>query len=178
MEPAIAKMYQTIKRELDELHKNKLINPKMNLQDHHELLSAIQLLLSGDQCSGRFVFNHQVMHSDSIPSITSPLLSLPLVSGSDSGPGGDNSKSQLQTLLARAGYNTPIYRTNPSNNQFIAVCEFNGVQMSGRPCNNKKEAEKDAASKALEWLLGGNHVNRETIDIISMTMKKSNKKHK
>ncbi|KAJ0429295.1 putative RNA helicase [Helianthus annuus] len=150
-----------------------LMNPKMNLQAHHELLSAIQLLLSGDQCSGRFVYNHQVIRSNSVPSIASPPLPPPLVSATESGPGGDNSKSQLQTLLARAGYSTPIYKTNLSNNQFMAVCEFNGVQIMGRPCNNKKQAEKDAASKALDWLLGGNVVTRETIDIISMVLKKS-----
>ncbi|KAK9052239.1 hypothetical protein SSX86_028867 [Deinandra increscens subsp. villosa] len=178
MEPAVAIMYQTIKRELDELIQSKLINPKLNLQAHHKLLSAIQLLLSGDQCSGRFVFNHQVIRSDSIPSIASPPPPPPpLVSGSESGPGGDNSKSQLQTLLARAGYGTPIYRTNLSNNQFMAVCEFNGLLISGGPHNSKKQAEKDAASKALEWLLGGNPVTRETINNISMIMKKSNKNH-
>ncbi|KAI3811958.1 hypothetical protein L1987_16656 [Smallanthus sonchifolius] len=151
MEPAVAIMYQTIKQELDELFQSKLMNPKMNLQAHHKLLSAIQLLLSGDQCSGRFVFNHQVIHSNSIPSTASPPLLLPpapLVSGSESGPGGDNSKSQLQTLLARAG----------------------------SPCNNKKQAEKDAASKALDRLLGGNNVTRETIDSISKLMK-NNKNH-
>ncbi|XP_022021050.1 DExH-box ATP-dependent RNA helicase DExH5, mitochondrial isoform X1 [Helianthus annuus] len=173
MEPAIAITYRTLKRELDELFQTKLMNPKMNLQAHHELLSAIQLLLSGDQCSGRFVYNHQVIRSNSVPSIASPPLPPPLVSATESGPGGDNSKSQLQTLLARAGYSTPIYKTNLSNNQFMAVCEFNGVQIMGRPCNNKKQAEKDAASKALDWLLGGNVVTRETIDIISMVLKKS-----
>ncbi|KAL8196392.1 hypothetical protein R6Q57_024687 [Mikania cordata] len=177
MEPAVAIMYQTLKRELDELFQSKLINPKMNLQAHCKLISAIQLLLSGDQCGGRFVYNHQVIHSNLIPSVASPSLPPTLVCEPESGPGGDNSKSQLQTLLARAGYSAPMYRTRSSNNQFMAVCEFNGMQIMGRPCNNKKQAEKDAASKALGWLMGGNHVTRETINSISMIMKKSNKNH-
>ncbi|KAL8267605.1 hypothetical protein R6Q59_004949 [Mikania micrantha] len=177
MEPAVAIMYQTLKRELDELFQSKLINPKMNLQAHRKLISAIQLLLSGDQCGGRFVYNHQVIHSNLIPSVASPSLPPTLVCEPESGPGGDNSKSQLQTLLARAGYSAPMYRTSSSNNQFMAVCEFNGMQIMGRPCNNKKQAEKDAASKALGWLMGGNHVTQETINSISMIMKKSNKNH-
>ncbi|XP_076911492.1 DExH-box ATP-dependent RNA helicase DExH5, mitochondrial-like [Bidens hawaiensis] len=167
MEPEVATMYQTIKRELNELFQIKLMNPKVNLQSHHNLLSAIQLLLSEDQCSGRFVYNHQVICRSPLP--PPPPLVL------ESGPGGDNSKSQLQTLLARAGYHAPTYTTSLSNNQFMATCELNGMQITGRLCNNKKQAEKDAASKALDWLLGGNYAARETIDIISMVLKKRNK---
>lgn len=148
----------------------------MNLDGHRKLLSAIQLLLSGDQCSGRFVFNHQVSCSNSIPSLVSPppSPSPSPVSGIESGPGGDNSKSQLQMFLARGGYSHPIYTTNFSNNQFTAICELNGMQIMGSPCNNKKQAEKDAASKALDWLLGG---AREYIDSMSMLIKNSNKNH-
>ena len=48
-----------------------------------------------------------------------------LVSRIESGPGGDNSKSQLQTLITRAGYVAPTYKTKKlKNNQFRAL---NGV---------------------------------------------------
>ncbi|XP_071694088.1 DExH-box ATP-dependent RNA helicase DExH5, mitochondrial-like isoform X2 [Rutidosis leptorrhynchoides] len=174
MAPEVAEMYKTLRREFDELFQNKLMNPKLSLHAHRELLSAIQVLLSGDQCNGKFVFNH-VIPTNSIPSLVSPSQPLPLVSTTESGPGGDNSKSQLQTLLARAGYSTPIYRTILSNNQFRAICEINGLEIMGRPCNTKKQAEKDAASEALDWLLGGNRGAREYIDSMSMMMKNSKK---
>nr|XP_043605947.1 DExH-box ATP-dependent RNA helicase DExH5, mitochondrial-like isoform X2 [Erigeron canadensis] len=177
MEPEVARMYQILRRELDELFQCKLMNPRMNLPAQHELLSAIQLVLSGDQCSGRFVFDHQVIPSllSQVPASLPP--TQPLGSEIESGPGGDNSKSQLQTLLARAGYSAPVYKTDFTNNQFSAVCEFNGMQIMGSPCKNKKQAEKDAASKALDWLLGGNRGAREFIDCMSMMMK-SNKNRK
>ncbi|PWA60265.1 RNA helicase HrpA [Artemisia annua] len=179
MAPEVALMYQTLKRELDELFQSKLVNPRVSLHGHHYLLSAIQLLLSRDQCSGRFVYNHEVRGTNLITSHVSPPPPPPPpppVSEIQSGPGGDNSKNQLQTLLARAGYSNPIYRTNLSNNQFIAICEFNGMQFMGRPCNNKKQAEKDAAGEALDWLLGGNRGAYELINSLSMMMK-SNKNH-
>ncbi|KAD3642326.1 hypothetical protein E3N88_31550 [Mikania micrantha] len=144
MEPAVAIMYQTLKRELDELFQSKLINPKMNLQAHRKLISAIQLLLSGDQCGGRFVYNHQVIHSNLIPSVASPSLPPTLVCEPESGPGGDNSKSQLQTLLARAGYSAPMYRTSSSNNQFMAVCSKESF-IRTRKINRQKQKARDPA---------------------------------
>ncbi|KAK3008869.1 hypothetical protein RJ639_014196 [Escallonia herrerae] len=96
----------------------------------------------------------------------------------DSGPGGDNSKSQLQTLLTRAGYAAPTYMTQQlKNNQFQATVEFNGVQILGQPCNNKKQAEKDAAAEALEWLIGGRQIGRDYIENMSMMLKKSKREH-
>ncbi|GJT89824.1 DExH-box ATP-dependent RNA helicase DExH5, mitochondrial isoform X1 [Tanacetum coccineum] len=177
MAPEVALMYQTLKQELDELFQSKLINPRVSLHGHRYLLSAIQLLLSRDQCSGRFVYNHEVIGTNLIPShVSPPAPPPPPVSEIQSGPGGDNSKNQLQTILARAGYSNPIYRTNLLNSQFIAICEFNGMQFMGRPCNNKKQAEKDAAGEALDWLLGGNRGAYELINSLSMMMK-SNKNH-
>jgi len=101
-----------------------------------------------------------------------------LVSRTESGPGGDNSKSQLQTLLTRSGYAAPVYRTKQlKNNQFQATVEFNGIQTMGQPCNNKKSAEKDAAAEALQWLMGGKQTGREYIKHLSMLIKKSKKDH-
>lgn len=101
-----------------------------------------------------------------------------LSSRTQSGPGGDNSKSQLQTLVTRAGYTAPIYKVKQlSNNQFRATVEFNGMQIIGRPCNNKKSAEKDAASEALEWLMGGTQMGNEQVNHMSMLLKKSKRYH-
>lgn len=78
-----------------------------------------------------------------------------LVSRTESGPGGDNSKSQLQTLFTRAGYAAPVYKTKQlKNNQFRSSVDLNGVEIMGQPCSNKKSAEKDAAAEALQWLMG------------------------
>lgn len=174
MKPATAEMYKTLRREFDELIHKKLLNPRM-INVHHDLLSAIRLLISEDRCSGNFVFNRQIVHS-SMPSI--PVPPQGSFSRIESGPGGDNSKSQLQTLVTRAGYAAPTYKTTQlSNGQFRASVEFNGMQMLGHPCNNKKQAEKDAAAEALEWLMGGSRRGNEFVDNMSMMLKKSKRTH-
>ncbi|KAK3036728.1 hypothetical protein RJ639_030552 [Escallonia herrerae] len=186
MKPSIAALYQSLRRELEDLIQIKLLNPGMDIHCYHELLSALRWLISEDRCDGRFVFNRQVLRS-SKPSVTAATHSsksfvstAPMALGSriDSGPGGDNSKSQLQTLLTRAGYAAPTYKTQQlKNNQFQATVEFNGVQILGQPCNNKKQAEKDAAAEALEWLIGGRQTGRDYIENMSMMLKKSKREH-
>ncbi|KAL2948174.1 hypothetical protein AAZX31_20G110800 [Glycine max] len=176
MEPSVAEMYQSIRRELDDFIQSKLLFPRMATQWCHDLISAVRLLISNDKCEGRFVFGRQVLKpsNKSIVMASHPTL----VSRTESGPGGDNSKSQLQTLLTRAGYAAPIYMTKQlKNNQFQATVEFNGMQIMGQPCNNKKSAEKDAAAEALQWLMGGKQTGKEYINHVSMLLKKSKKDH-
>ncbi|KAM1085267.1 hypothetical protein ACFX2B_010942 [Malus domestica] len=177
MKPAVAEMYQCLKGELDQLIQIKLLNPRMDTHSYHELLSAMRLLLSEDQGEGRFVFGRQVLAlSKSKPSVVAAQPAL--VSRTESGPGGDNSKSQLQTLLTRAGYNAPTYKTMQlKNSQFRATVEFNGMQIMGHPCNNKKSAEKDAAAEAIQWLVSGTQMGHEDINHMSMMLKRSKKDH-
>ncbi|XP_059308762.1 DExH-box ATP-dependent RNA helicase DExH5, mitochondrial isoform X1 [Lycium ferocissimum] len=173
MSPTTAEMYTSLRRELDELIRTKLLNPRMDVHSYHELLSAVRLLISEDQCGGRFVFSRQIL----LPSKPGAGALPPAqMSRTESGPGGDNAKSQLQTLLNRAGYATPTYKTVQLNNsQFRATVEFNGVQIMGRPCNNKKQAEKDAAAEALNWLLEGHRAGPNYIEQMSQLLKKSKK---
>lgn len=146
----------------------------MGIHAYHELISAIRLLISEDKCGGRFVFNRQMLQCSN-QSIVAP--QKPVCT--ESGPGGDNSKSQLQTLLTRAGYSMPSYTTKQlKNTQFQSTVQFNGVQIEGQPCNNKKLAEKSAAAEALQWLLGGNGVRHDYVDHMSMILKKSKKDHR
>ncbi|XP_054809447.1 DExH-box ATP-dependent RNA helicase DExH5, mitochondrial isoform X2 [Prosopis cineraria] len=175
MRPAVADMYQIIRRELDGLIQIKLLCPRMDIHSFHELLSAVRLLISEDHCEGRFVFNHQVLKPSKLSLVP---LQPALGSRTESGPGGDNSKSQLQTLLTRAGYAAPTYKTMQlKNNQFQATVEFNGMRILGQPCNNKKSAEKDAAAEALQWLVGSRQTGNECINHVSMLLKKSKKDH-
>ncbi|XP_058088650.1 DExH-box ATP-dependent RNA helicase DExH5, mitochondrial-like isoform X2 [Magnolia sinica] len=196
MRPAVADMYLKLKRELEEIIQNKLLNPKMDIHVNEQLLSAMRLLVSEDPCDGRFVFGRQVLINRQVrsrPELNRPELGQPELrpmkpfvkfskngDGSGDGPGGDNSKSQLQTLLTRAGHETPRYNTKQlMNNQFRTTVEFNGMQFIGQPCHNKKLAEKDAASAALQWLTGGTTPRHEDIDNMSMMLKKSkNKQHR
>ncbi|KAK6921676.1 Double-stranded RNA-binding domain [Dillenia turbinata] len=193
MKPATADMFLNLKKELDEFIQNKvalgcfeepflalhdfvLSYPKMDIHTYHELTSAVRLLVSEDQCEGRFVFGRQGIKPSKISSVMAA--PPPSFSRTESGPGGDNSKSQLQTLLTRAGYAAPTYKTKQlKNNQFRGIVEFNGMQLMGQPCNNKKSAEKDAAAEALQWLMGGNHMGHEYIEHVSMLLKKSKKDH-
>lgn len=155
----------------------QLLNPKMDFHSHHDLLSAVRLLISEDQCEGRFVFGRQILQQPSKAS-TPAAAPTSIVSRTESGPGGDNSKSQLQTLLTRAGYAAPTYKTKQlKNNQFRATVEFNGLQIMGQPCTNKKNAEKDAAAEALEWLMGGTQTGHDYVNQMSMMLKRSKKDH-
>lgn len=156
---------------------HQLTNPRMDIHTHHELLSAIRLLLPEDKCNGKFVFNRQVLYNDSKPYVALVPPPQPPISRVESGPGGDNSKGQLQTLLTRAGCPPPTYRTTQlPDNQFRSICEFNGMQVMGHPCHNKKQAEKDAAAEALERLTGSN-AGRDFVGNMSMVLKKSKKSH-
>lgn len=141
------------------------------MQPHNELLSAIRLLVSEDRCEGRFVFGRHVP----VPSKKVTSDSLPQQRNGDGG-GGDNSKSQLQTLLLRAGHEAPTYKTKQLKaNQFRSTVIFNGLDFVGQPCGSKKLAEKDAASEALLWLKGETHSSSRAIDHASILLKKSKK---
>lgn len=143
------------------------------MEPHNELLSAIRLLVSEDRCEGRFVFGRHVP----VPSRKGLADGLPRQKNGD-GTGGDNSKSQLQTLLLRAGHETPTYKTKQlKNNQFRSTVIFNGLDFVGQPCGSKKLAEKDAAAEALLWLQGETHSTSQAIDHASILLKKSKKKN-
>lgn len=177
MKPGMAETYLNLKRELEDFIQHKLLNPKMDTHVYHDLLSAVKLLVSEDRCDGKFVFGRQSLRSNKQFVSPSPTMST-LCSRTQSGPGGDNSKSQLQTLVTRAGYSAPTYKVQQlSNGQFRATVEFNGMQMMGRPCNNKKGAEKDAAAEALEWLMGGTQMGNEHVNHMSILLKKSKRYH-
>ncbi|CAN6445915.1 unnamed protein product [Victoria cruziana] len=168
MKPNLAEMYVCIKKELDELIQKKLVTPKMDLRGYESLLSSVRLLVSEDTCQGRFVFGREFLKPNT-PGV-------PLFQRPGCGPGGDNSKSQLQTLVVRAGYDAPTYQTKQlKNNQFRAIVEFGGMQFVGNPCQNKKLAEKDAASEALKWLTGSSSTSHEEIEHMSLLLKKSKK---
>ncbi|XP_057952642.1 DExH-box ATP-dependent RNA helicase DExH3 [Malania oleifera] len=173
MKPTLADTYLRLKRELEELIQKKLLNPKLDFGTHSELLSAIRLVISGDQCDGRFVFGRQV----SMPSKKATKEMLEGTVLRSGGGGLDNSKGQLQALLARAGHEAPTYKTRQQkNNQFCASVIFNGLHFAGQPCRNKKQAEKDAAAEALQWLTGDSGSFGSNIDQMSMLLKKSKKK--
>ncbi|GAB2295267.1 hypothetical protein Dimus_029440 [Dionaea muscipula] len=164
MKPSLADTYMCLKRELEELVQDKLLNRDSDSHNHDDLLSAVRMLISEDRCEGRFVFGHQFP----IPSNNS--------SGKLSGDGGDNSKSQLQTLLARAGHGAAVYKTRQLKDQFRSKVIFNGLEFTGRPCSSKKLAEKDAAAVALQWLMGDAHSFPAGVENASILLKPSKKK--
>ncbi|KAF7819932.1 DExH-box ATP-dependent RNA helicase DExH3 [Senna tora] len=170
MKPELAKTYLNLKKELDELIHKKLLDPKLDIRSHIELLSAVRLLVSEDQCDGRFVYGR-------VPSPPSKKATKVDKSGADVESG--NYKNQLQTLLTRAGHEPPTYKTKPlKNNQFRSTVIFNGLNFVGKPCNSKKLAEKDAAAEAILWLKGDTESSRENLDYVSVLLKKDKKKNK
>lgn len=147
------------------------MDPKLDLQSQSELFSAVRLLVSEDQCEGRFVFGRQV------PTFSKKAKKLAESGTLSKDGGGENSKSHLQTLLARAGHGAPTYKTGQmKNNTFRSKVIFNGLDFVGRPRNSKKEAEKDAAAEALRWLTGESESTQRAIDNMSTILKKRKKK--
>ncbi|XP_010551147.1 PREDICTED: DExH-box ATP-dependent RNA helicase DExH3 [Tarenaya hassleriana] len=166
MKPSLADTYIGLKGELDELIHNKLLNPKLDIQLYNELISAMRLLVSEDQCEGRFVFGRT--------SVAPTKKKLKDLSSHGGGDGGDNFKNHLQTLLARSGHGAPVYKTRPlKNNQFRAMVSFNGLDFAGKPCGSKKLAEKDAAHEALLWLQGETNSSLGDLNHMSMLLKKN-----
>ncbi|PIA63667.1 hypothetical protein AQUCO_00201187v1 [Aquilegia coerulea] len=177
MKPDLAETYLHLKRGVEDLIQNKLMNPKMDIEAHKDLLSAVRLLVSEDQCDGKFVFGRQVLKPSKINA--RELLSSKTSSKTKNGAGGDNSKNQLQTLLSRAGHEAPTYRTKQLiNNHFRSMVEFNGMQFKGKPCSTKKLSEKDAAAEALQWLMGESKSDNEKVDHLSMLLKPSKKRNR
>eukprot|EP00268_Persea_americana_P060367 TRINITY_DN7508_c0_g2_i2.p1 TRINITY_DN7508_c0_g2~~TRINITY_DN7508_c0_g2_i2.p1 ORF type:complete len:1202 (-),score=258.97 TRINITY_DN7508_c0_g2_i2:563-4168(-) len=168
MKPALADTYLKLKRELDELIHDKLLNPTTDILANGNILSAVRLLVSEDHCEGKFVFGRQELKPSKL---------LAVLSKAAAGSGAENAKNQLQTLLSRAGHGAPVYKTKSlKTNQFRAAVEFNGMQFIGQPCNSKKLAEKDAAAEALQWLTGEDLSRPKDIDYVSVLLKDSKKK--
>ncbi|KAL3639356.1 hypothetical protein CASFOL_017263 [Castilleja foliolosa] len=173
MTPDLAATYHDIKRELDEFVQKKLLNPKLDMECHNELLTAVRLLVSEDRCEGRFVFGRQISASSKkAKKDIQPVPGLVNKVGNN-----HNSKTHLQTMLARAGHQPPSYKTKPlKNNKFKSTVMFNGLDFVGQPCGSKKEAEKDAAAEALRWLTGDSQSSEKTVDYMSTILKRSKKK--
>ncbi|KAL8474750.1 hypothetical protein ACS0TY_031257 [Phlomoides rotata] len=162
MKPELGTMYLSLRRELDELLQRKLLNPKMEVESYNELLTAVRLLVSEDRCEGRFVFGRQISKASK--------KSVQLDKGNS---GGANVKSHLQTLLARAGHQSPSYKTRQlQSNKFRSTVMFNGLDFVGQPCGSKKEAEKDAAAEALRWFTGDSQSSERAVDYMSAILKK------
>ncbi|XP_057798337.1 DExH-box ATP-dependent RNA helicase DExH3 [Salvia miltiorrhiza] len=142
MDPSLAECYLKLKEEADKLLIQKLEHPSMDIHKEGKyLMLAVQELVSGDQCEGRFVFGRdskKARESCDKERFTKD---------------GTNPKSLLQTLLMRAGHSPPKYKTKHlKTNEFRALVEFKGMQFVGKPKKNKALAEKDAAIEALAWL--------------------------
>ncbi|KAK4761225.1 hypothetical protein SAY87_006118 [Trapa incisa] len=142
MDAHLAECYLKLKEELNKLIQEKLYDPMLDIHKEGKyLMLAVQELVSGDQCEGRFVFGRVSKRPGS---------------SADSDKftrDGTNPKSLLQTLLMRAGHSPPKYKTKHlKSNEFRALVEFKGMQFVGKPKKNKQLAERDAAIEALAWL--------------------------
>lgn len=119
----------------------QLEDPSLDMHKEGKyLMLAVQELVSGDQCEGRFVFGRESKKPKES-------------NDSRFTKDGTNPKSLIQTLLMRAGHSPPKYKTKHlKTNEFRALVEFKGMQFVGKPKKNKQLAERDAAIEALAWL--------------------------
>ncbi|KAJ6325720.1 hypothetical protein OIU76_012747 [Salix suchowensis] len=151
MDHNLAECFLKLKEELDKLLQKKLQDPSHDiLKEGKYLMLAVQELVSGDQCEGRFVFGRESRKpktTDDIDRFTKD---------------GANPKSLLQTQLLRSGHSPPKYKTKHlKTNEFRALVEFKGMQFVGKAKSNKQLAEGDAAIEALAWL---NHTSNNNQD--------------
>ncbi|KAI5578160.1 hypothetical protein POPTR_008G014100v4 [Populus trichocarpa] len=142
MDHNLAECFLKLNEELDKLIQKKLQDPKLDiLKEGKYLMLAVEDLVSGDQCEGKFVFGRESRK----PKVTND--------NDRFTKDGANPKSLLQTLLMRAGHSPPKYKTKHlKTNEFRALVEFKGMQFVGKPKRNKQQAERDAAIEALAWL--------------------------
>ncbi|XP_073002247.1 DExH-box ATP-dependent RNA helicase DExH3 [Typha latifolia] len=145
MDPSLSECYLHLKEELDKLVQKKLEDPGLDIHKEGKfLMLALQELVAGDLCEGRFVFGRETNRAR--------------LTSNDSNKSnivkdGTNPKSLLQTLLMRASHSPPKYKTKHlKTNEFRAIVEFKGMQFVGKPKKNKQLAERDAAIEALAWL--------------------------
>ncbi|CAM8992581.1 unnamed protein product [Rhodiola kirilowii] len=149
MEPAVVDIYLSLRKELDEVIQNKLMNPKLDKGSYTELMTAVRLLLPQERCEGQFVFGRKVSEPSKGMKINSPGVIRKATECNNLG----DTKNQLQTILARAGYERPTYNTETLQKLvFRSTVTFNRMSFTGQTCNSKKLAEKDAANEALKWL--------------------------
>ncbi|GKU91472.1 hypothetical protein SLEP1_g5339 [Rubroshorea leprosula] len=154
MDASLAECYLKLREELDNLIQRKLEDPNSDIHKEGKyLMLAVQELVSGDQCEGRFVFGRESKKPKN---------------SSDENRftrDGTNPKSLLQTLLMRAGHSPPKYKTKHlKTNEFRALVEFKGMQFVGKPKKNKQLAERDAAIEALAWLTHTSDKNQDEDD--------------
>lgn len=148
----------------------QLLDRNFDVGSHGELLEAVRLLVSEDHCEGKFVFGRKPSPKKSAKELQKSI-------SSTEGTGGENPKSHLQTLLARAGHQSPNYKTTQlKNNKFRSTVIFNGLNFVGQPCGSKKDAEKDAAAEALQWLTGETQSSSKAVEHMSALLKKSKSK--
>ncbi|KAJ8553471.1 hypothetical protein K7X08_024149 [Anisodus acutangulus] len=170
MSPSLANTYVSLKKELNELVHKKLSDRNFDVGSHGELLEAVRLLVSEDRCEGKFVFGRKPTPKQSAKELQKNIIST-------KGSGGENPKSHLQTLLLRAGHQSPSYKTTElKNNKFRSTVIFNGLNFAGQPSSSKKEAEKDAAAEALQWLTGETQSSSKAVEHMSALLKKSKSK--
>ncbi|KAJ4756161.1 RNA helicase family protein [Rhynchospora pubera] len=162
MDPSLAECFVQLKEELDKLIQKKLEDPSVDIHKEGKyIMLALQELVAGDLCEGRFVFGRNA---------TKPRLTKTDDNTKNNNVvrDGMNPKSLLQTLLMRAGHTPPKYKTKHlKTNEFRAIVEFKGMQFVGKPKKNKQLAERDAAIEALGWLTqtsGDDKNNRDGYD--------------
>ncbi|XP_024515116.1 DExH-box ATP-dependent RNA helicase DExH3 [Selaginella moellendorffii] len=142
MKVDVANTVMRLRQEMDKLILRKLANPSMDIYtENKELVDAAFELMRGDDCSGSFVFGRATKGSGFSKG-----------SAELQDKGTPDTKGILQTLVQRAGFAVPTYQTRSSGSQFISCVVVRGKKFIGEPAESKKQAEKNAAAMAAEWL--------------------------
>ncbi|CAM6093452.1 unnamed protein product [Calypogeia fissa] len=134
-----------LRDELDDLVLRRLRDPNMDLnEDASLLLEATVELLRGDDCTGTFVYGRKA----SVPQAKQTGQQQQQPKGTE----GDI-KGLLQQLVQKGGkFPPPKYKTKEAaRGGFQSTVLVKGKSFLGKPAPNKKQAEKNASSLAIEW---------------------------
>ncbi|KAI5065119.1 hypothetical protein GOP47_0019814 [Adiantum capillus-veneris] len=144
MSTNLANTILQLRTELDHLLQRKMQDPKLDIyEDSRHLLDAVTTLVNGDESLGKF---------ESVGAVTQPEKAKePKKVLEDKGE--QNVLSLLHNLLQRTGQELPSYKVKgPKKDMFQARVKCNGQYFLGKPASSKRQAERNAAAEALEWL--------------------------
>eukprot|EP00250_Pteridium_aquilinum_P021505 c25147_g1_i1 orf=845-4309(-) len=143
MSPGLAKTILQLRDELDNLLHKKMENPKLDIyEDSKHLIDAVTTLINGDENLGAFDYVgirntvEKAKEAKKVPD-----------------KGDQNVLSVLNNLMQRSGQVPPSYKVKgPKKDMFQARVKCKGQYFIGEPATSKRQAERNAAIEALQWL--------------------------
>lgn len=145
MSPSLTKTTLQLREELDHILQRKMQNPQLDIyEDSKHLINAVTTMITGDENLGSFDIVGTRTALDKPKEAKKKVVQ---------DPGSQNVLAVLNNLLQRSGQALPRYNVKgPKKDMFQARVKCKGQYFIGKPATTKRQAERNAATEALEWL--------------------------